>query len=425
MAIKMKKRLKIFWLGFFSDKLAREAPTRGYGNLILAGILAVILMFCGYIASIFVPFRANFNGSAQFNQVVENVFSESSPDRISLEIKQGKLLAGKGETGRSKVLDTRADPSANEVYSTCGYTVVVDTRPADGVYDDFIAYCQSAGGTEISYEKYLELNADEKTLYTFKIRYTGNERILDDEWITRCESYLNGCSDEAAVKGYEEVKKLTGEEYKRALYELYIKSYYPDLSVYETSGSAPTVRNAYYHNYLIGNKFLFLFDDAIVCSFVKDSGVPVTFYGFYNNIEDGAVEPTASALRDFIAECYKGSASITVYSALINFTLYLPFVVVVVILLALIMLCVRRLLKIDGVRLGGCVKTMAVFLVYSALLAALIALGFGFIIEKSALLATLYISFFLILMIRMAIMLVIEKINAVRQSKVNNDTVCR
>ena len=420
----MKSWLKFFFLGFFSDKLAKEAPSRSYLNLVLSGVLAAILIFCGYIASVFIPFRANYRGAEQLITVIANVFTESSHDRISLEIRQGKLSAGRGQTGPDKVLDTRTDDGAAEAYSTGGYTVVVDTRPAEGVYDDFTAYCQTASGKEISYEEYLKLNDDEKTLYTFKIRYSGNERVLNGEWIARCEEYLDGRTDEETVKSYAEVKKLTGGEYKNAVYELYVKSYYPDLSQYETSGKAPMVRNAYYHNYTDGNKFLFLFDDAVVCSFVKDNGLTVTFYGFYNDIEDGIVQPTADALEDFIVKCYNGSAAITVYSALINVMLYLPFVVVVVILLAFITLCVRKLLKVDGARFGGCVKTIGVFLVYAALLAALIALCCGFFAEKSTLLAACIISFFLILAVRAAIMLIIEKVRAVRQPENKNDTVC-
>ena len=409
----MKNWLKFIGLSFFSDKIAKEAPRRSYGNLILFAVLSIIILFAGYIAGSLVPFRTLYRSSSGLNSVVQSVFVEDKADRINLRIENGVLQAGTTDFSDGKKLDENID----------GYVVIVDTRPA-GLYDDFTAYCETASGNRITYEEYLDLNDDFKSAYKFKIEYSGEQLVIDQTKTAVYENYLNGVTDSSIISKYEEVKKLTGEEYSNALYELYVKAYYPDLSAYETGGTAPKLRNAYYHNYIKGNKYLLVFDDSIICSFEKNGGTIVSFYGFYTNMGDGEIAPTAKGLEDFFCQSFLGSSSITVYFGFITFMTYIPFVAVVVMLFAFILVCMCKLLKIDGFRYGGAVKILGSFTLISALVASLTTFASGFIFGIQSLLAVCIITFFIVILVRMFAMLIADKIKMKKVEKVQDDTVC-
>ena len=409
----MKDWIKFISFSFFSDRIAKEAPRRSYGNLILSALLSVIILFAGYIAGSLVPFRTLYRSSSGLNGVVQSVFVEDNAERINLRIEDGVLQAGTGDFSEGKKLDKVID----------GYRVVVDTRPA-GLYDDFKAYCQTASGNRITYEEYLALDNDFKSAYTFKIEYSGEQLVIDQTKIAVYESYLNGVTDSAISAEYAEVKKLTGEEYSNAVYELYVKAYYPDLSAYETGGKAPKLRNAYYHNYMNTNKYLFVFDDSVICSYEKDGGAVVSFYGFFRDMNDGEIAPTAKGLEDFFYQSFLGSSSITVYVGFITFMTYVPFIAVVVMLFAFIFVCMRKLLKTDEFRYGGAIKLLGSFTVFSAIIAAIAAFGSGFIFGRTSLLAVSIITFFIVILVRMSVMLILDKIKLKKVEKVQDDTVC-
>lgn len=409
----MKDWLKFISLSFFSDRIAKEAPRRSFGNLILSAVLSVVILFAGYIAGSLIPFRTLYLSSTALNGVVQSVFVEESNERINLKIENGVLQAGTVDFSEGKKLDKVID----------GYVVVVDTRPAE-LYDDFKAYCETASGNRITYEEYLEIEDDFKSAYKFKIEYTGEQLIIDEEKIAVYENYLNGVNDSSISAEYVKVKQLTGEEYSNALYELYVKAYYPDLSSYETGGTAPKLRNAYYHNYVNGNKYLFIFNDSVICSFEKDGGGFVSFYGFFKDMNDGEIAPTAKGLEDFFYQSFLGGSSITVYAGLVTFMTYIPFVVVVVMLFAVILICMCKLLKIDELRFGGAVKILGSFTVISAIISALAAFASGFIFGKSSLLAVTIITFFIVMLVRMTVMLTVDKIKMKKVEKVQDDTVC-
>ncbi|MDE7329590.1 MAG: hypothetical protein K2N30_00620, partial [Clostridia bacterium] len=298
----MKSWLKFFGLSFFSDKIAKEARIRGILNCVLGFVLALVFIFCGVLAANTVPFYTHYDNASRFKQ-----FVYSAMEKADLSVKEGKVSCG-------EIINTHLNGADAEKYSQEGYNLVIDTRPSTAL-DDFEAYCVAKDGTEISYEDYLALSEEDKGGYDFKIRYTANELILTDELTAGHEKYLGESANEEIKKQYDELvqKKadMTAEEYKSAVYALYIKAYYPNITAYERAGEVPLLRSFYYRNYLYSSKTeksLFIFEDVLFGYFATDAGIAVNFYGYYGNAEEGAI--TATGADGFIKSAFASSVSV-------------------------------------------------------------------------------------------------------------------
>lgn len=417
----MKEWLKFIGLSFFSDKIAMQAPRRGLGNVFLSAVLGMVFLLLGLIASFTLPFDANYYNCPQLVATVERALSD---DGASLEIKGGTLYS-------DKIIDTVGNEGDRSDYSR-GYDIVVDTRRAD-TFDDFTAYCVSHSGKEITYEQYLEIaDADVKTLYEFKIRYSGKTLVVDDELIIKCEAYLDGVTDDEVKKSYDEVKGKTGEEYAAALYELYVRAYYPPLTAYESNGGAPKTRNYYYHNYRDREEILFVFSDSMMGTFVTETGAKHTFYGYYGDISDGAIGHSAESANEFVIASFKGATAMTVYSGVIAFFSVAPFIVLVAFAAIIVLFCFTKLLKLDELKFGGAAKTVCSFVIVSALVTALATFALGYLASQNILAWLEGVVFFAILIIRTAVMLVRAAILRKRETEkdqteatgdIGNDTV--
>ena len=412
----MKELWNYILPSFFSDKRAKQAPSRGIGSILIVAILAVIFLMFGLIAAYTLPFKANFENTPELVATAERAFSA---DGAALEIKDGVLLS-------DRVIDTVTDDEDRQKYS-CGYDIVIDTRKVD-TFDDFYAYCVSKSGNEITYEEYIELDEDVKTLYTFAIRYSGKERIIDDIWVNRCESYLDASTDEDTVKAYVEVKNKTGDDYAVALYNLYVRTYYPPLTAYETDGNAPKTRNYYYHNFSDREKIMFVFCDSMLGSLVTEFGAKNRFYGNYSKLNDGAIGTTAESVKRFVCKSVEGATAVTVYSAVMGFFSVAPFVILVVVAVSVALFCLTKLSKCGELKFGAAAKTVCSFVTVASLVSALAAFAFGFLVSQNLLAWIEGIMLFAVLAIRVAVMLIRASVEKKRESKLdpdNNDEIGR
>lgn len=400
--------LKYIGLSFFSDKIAKQSPKRGLGSIFLAAILGILFLLIGLIAAETLTFKANYLNTPQ---LVETTHCAFSADGAALSVDSGILSA-------DRIINTADNADDRQKYSR-GYDVILDTRPAD-TYDDFTAYCVSGSGNEIAYEDYLDLDADVKTLYTFKIRYSGVERVIDGEWIDRCESYLDGRTDDATVKAYADVKKLSGDEYKDALYDLYIRSYYPSLTAWERDGGAPKTRNYYYQNYANRGKTLFVFCDSMLGSFVTDTGASHTFYGYYSKLKNGAIGTSPAAIDDFIVTSYKGASAVMVYNAFIAFFTSAPFIILIAVAVIVLYYCLTKLLKHDELKFGAAAKIVCGFIPWAALFAGLITFALGFAVSQDLLAWLAGVAFFAVLVVRTAVMLIITSVVNKREANADD-----
>lgn len=397
----MKDSAKFFFLGYFSNRTAKQAQKRGLGIMFLAIVLSVLLFLVGLIASSTLPVSFLYHNSGDLRATVEKTFAD-----VQMTVSNGKIIAGTAEQGNQLVVNTVIYQEDKQQYSVNGFDVVVDTRPVE-LFDDFIAVCVTENGKEISYEEYLSLDSEVKSLYTFQVKYSGNERVIEGQWQARCEGYLDAVTDEAIVKDYAEVKKLSGAEYLNALYELYVKAYYPDLSMYETDGGAPKLRNSYTKNYSEKEDILFVFDDSLVVRFTS-GGEQHVFYGFYTDMPNGAVEVNFDNIHAFLLQSFESANVITVYSCMINFMMIMPYLIFISFIVMIIMYCLCKVINRDRMQFGAVAKIACNFLLWTVIFTDLIVMALSLFISQSRLFGMACVVFFAAFLLRAVVFVIAE-----------------
>lgn len=413
----MKEWLKFFGLSFFSDKISKQAVKRGYTNLLLGAVFTLVFLFCGLIAADLLPFPSHYKNASDFSGFVRNAVADG---QLGIKVSGGELTA-------ERVADTFLKDADAARYAVNGYGLVVDTRPADA-FDDFEAYYISNDGKEqtITLAEYESLSDVAKRNFEFKIRYTAKELVLTDALCAEHEAYLTGINSESFLKLRDKKGELSADEYRKQVYNLYVKAYYPDLSAYESTGGAPLLRNYYFHNYVNGGvkKYLFIFDDSLVGSFETDGGMAVSFYGFYKHFPDGKTFLTEDEADGFILQSFSATASFSSYIYLMNMLRLLPFIALMPLLLAVIAYCTLRILKSPlGRSLGGSMKIIGSYLFVGSLISAVVTFICGYFVPRDKLIIAALIIFFLILLIRTAVLLIIEGVAAKKAAKTETENI--
>ena len=407
----MKKWLRFFCLGFFSDRISREGAKRGYSNFLLALILALTFLWAGYVGGDILPLMAHYKNSPDLNATVETLF-----ENVDAEVKDGVLLAGKGgEYTVGLLVNTLENETDRQKYSAYGYQVVVDTRPADALAE-VEAYCLSNDGQnlKISYEEYLTLSAVAKMNFDFHLDYTGNELKLTDEMV---QGYLDYLGENG--KTVNRTPEMTDEEYERAVYELYFESYYPDITAYESSSKVPLLRNFYYHNYISQGltKYLFIFDDYMSASFETKGGVTRSFYGFFNNMDDGAVLREGST-DGFIKDAIRSIAPLTVYAYAMNIFSLIPFIALMPLVVTLLAYSILKLSGIESIKsFGAMFKILGSYVWMSGVISAILTVILSFFLQPNIASALPLVLFFVTLAVRSVIFAAREVRAFIKQSE--------
>lgn len=423
----MKKWVRFFFLGFFSHGISKEGAKRGYSNVLLGLVLALGFIWAGFIGGDMLPFGAHYNNSPDFMATAHALLSNADIDkRIEVEIADGALKAKKhgGEYTDELLVNSFENDADKQNYSVNGYNVVVDMRPADTLAE-VEAYCVYNDGSDvrISYEEYLSLNDVARLNFDFKLSYTGNALELTDELIEGYKTYLVGTGDE----NRNEVEKLADElakntitraEYNRAIYELYFVSYYPEISSYESTSKVPLLRNYYYHKYISqGEKnYLLIFDDYMAGSLETKGKIAVSFYGFYDGIENGSLisgeesQKEADKLVDrFIKKAFNAVAPLNVYAYAMNIFSLIPFIALMPLVVTLLAYSISKLLGVESITsFGAMFKIIGSYVWFSALISSVLTVIMSFFVQRNLITALPLVLFFLALAVRSIIFAVKE-----------------
>ena len=431
----MKKWFNFFFLSFFSHKTSKEGVKRGYTNVFLGFILALIFLWAGFILGDMLPFGVHYGNAPDYSATVHRVFANTDIDkRIYAEIKDGSLKAkAQGdEYTESLLINTLENDLDKENYSVNGCDIVVDMRPAD-TPAEFEAYCvSSVDGTVISYEDYLTLSEVKRLNFDFKLKYTGNALKLDDETVDGYKSYVESLGEEgrgniAKLESNLAEKAITKSEYGRAVYELYFTEYYPEISAYESTSKVPLLRNYYYLQYLSkgNNNCLFIFDDYMAGSFKTKGGTDVSFYGFYSHLEnralvaDGATQDEANKSVDgFIKDSFKANWVVNAYAYAMNVISILPFVALMLMVATLLTYSVLRLCGVVNMTsLGSILRIVGSYVWFSGAVSAVLTVAIMFFVERNWISALPLVLFFVTLVIRSMIFAVNESRLVKKQSE--------
>ena len=425
----MKKWFKFFGLSFFSHKISKESVKRSYTNAFLGFVLALVFIWAGSILGDMLPFGVHYNNSPDFKETVHAVFANADTDkRIDAEIENGSLKLKKegSEYAPRLLINTFACESDKQIYSVNGYNVVVDSRPASTLAE-VEAYCISNDGknTVISYEDYLLVNEAQRYNFDFKLRYTGKPLELSDEAVEAFRLYVDGLNDENKAETAKLDKDLaenniTKAEYSRAIYELYFVNYYPEITEFEKTSKVPLLRNYYYHEYISKGikNYLFIFDDYVTGSFETKGGVEVPFYGFYANLEDGALvndsasQADANAVADgFIKKAFKANWPINIYAYLLSVLSLAPFIALMLMVATLLTYSVLKLRGVESINtVGAMLRIVGSFTWFSGAVSAVLTLIIMFFVNRGMINVLPTVLFFVVLVGRSIVFAVKESI---------------
>ena len=407
----MKKWLRFFCLGFFSDRISRDGAKRGYTNFLLALILALVFLWAGYVGGDVLPLMAHYKNSPDLQATVDAVFAN-----VDAEVKDGVLIAGKnGEYTVGLLVNTLESETDRQNYSQNGYEVVVDTRPASALAE-FEAYYLSNDGQnlKISYEEYLTLGAVAKMNFDFRLYYTGNELKLTDDMVEGYLAYLDSIGKEV-----DRTAEMTDEEYGRAVYEIYFESYYPEITAYESTSKVPLLRNYYYHNYISQGltRYIFIFDDYMTASFETSGGISHSFYGFFNNMDDGVVVREGSA-EGFIKDALHSIAPLTIYAYAMNIFSLIPFIALMPLVVTLLAYSILKLSGIESIKsFGAMFKILGSYVWMSGAISAILTVILSFFLQPNIVSALPLLLFFVTLAVRSVIFAVREVRAFIKQSE--------
>ena len=354
---------------------------------------------------------AHYKNSPDLQATVDAVFAN-----VDAEVKDGVLIAGKnGEYTVSLLVNTLESETDRQNYSQNGYEVVVDTRPASALAE-FEAYYLSNDGQnlKISYEEYLTLGAVAKMNFDFRLDYTGNELKLTDDMVGGYLAYLDSIDKEV-----DRTAEMTDEEYSRAVYELYFESYYPEITAYESTSKVPLLRNYYYHNYISQGltRYIFIFDDYITASFETSGGISRSFYGFFNNMDDGAVVREGST-EGFIKDALHSIAPLTVYAYAMNIFSLIPFIALMPLVVTLLAYSILKLSGIESIKsFGAMFKILGSYVWMSGTISAILTVILSFFLQPNIVSVLPLLLFFVTLAVRSVIFAVREVRAFIKQSE--------
>ena len=430
----MKKWLRFFCLGFFSDRISREGAKRGYTNFFLSLVLALAFIWAGFVGGDLLPLTVHYNNSPDFRETVHTVLANSNADKsIALEIQNGALKVQGGENSSVTLINTLENEADKQNYSSNGYDVVVDLHPADTLAEVEIYFLSNDGqNLKISYDEYLSLSDVARLNFDFKMRYTGKELELNDQSAAKQLAYLLSLEGESETQARQLTNdfaegKIKKDEYYRSIYEMYFVSCYPEITEYESSSKVPLYRNHYYHNYISQGMedYLFIFDDYLTASFETKGGIRVSFYGFYNEMENGSLIDESDsqvekneAMDRFIKKSISSILPLTMYAYAVNIFTLIPFIALMPLVVTLLAYSVLKLRGVDSINsFGSMFKILGSYVWFSSLVSAILTVILGFFVPRDAVTALPLVLFFITLAVRSVIFAIREANSYIKQLK--------
>lgn len=406
----MKNRLKRFFLSMFSDKYVAESTEYGIGNLLITSMLAAVLLFVGAFVGRYYLFGADYKSAAQFREFAYRACIDGD---VALRA-DGTGAAVVTVGGERVTVNTYANAADKEKYGANGYGLIVDPAPSSA-YDDFTAYCVSnSDGSEITYEAYRELSDADKKQYKFAVRYGGKPKTIDQ---AQADEYLEFLK--ATDKAKDELAKIEEskgsaavDDYRNALWALYVEHYYPDIKS-ATGEQVPTLGGYYYAFVADSEKYLCIFGDMTTVAFVTNVGKRVTI-GFYydgNTVMESSATLSRAAKQSqvdgFIKNGYFVGMTARIFSDFADWILTVLLAELVIVLNIVICWIVCRRLNIELCRtFSDSAKAVGSYSHVAAFMSATVALFSGFFLVGMSVSLVGALVYFAVMTARTAVLVV-------------------
>ncbi len=417
----MTEWLKVFWLSFFNDKLAAKSAKYGFVSVVLAIVLSFVFFMFGFMAADVVPFSTHYDDAGQYREFVHSAISSEGLD---VEIKDGLAIG-------NITVNTYAYENDREKYALNGYNFILDTRASDTLIEfTQIAVC---GDEEISYEDYLKLSEKEKEKYRLEYRYTDKKLELNGEITAMQESYLSSISEEgkdgyngAAAEEYKKLKEsnLSGDEYQKEIYFLFVRYYYTNFTSALMSAKAPVLCDYYYLNFVLGDNanYFYMLDDICVGSFRTDNGIPAVFAGYYGGCANGKL--SAATVDGFIKDVFYNSVRYSTSSYFTSAMQIAPAYVLVPLLIGFVLFLLEKAgRKESAPKFLECYKTVNSFVWTSALFTGLLTFILGFFVFARKLYLFMPLIFALLLVARTAVFYILKRVREKPESDEDDESL--
>lgn len=408
----MKSWAKFFFGSFFSNKIANGGEERGILNTLLGILLALIIIWAGFLAGAAASLPVMYDSSSAYHEFLYNVFNNDSGKNLYLKTVDGAIFSGVNGQVTDGVINTFLSEDDAKVYAKNGYNLLVDVRNSSTNYNDFFITCEHGDGHKIEYSEYRLLSAEEKKNYKTVLRYGDNSLTFTDELIQSYCDFLGTTKDDT-LDAYNKLLvdgNVPADKYNE-LYELYYTAYYTDYIDVDSFGVAPTMRTYYMYEYMVtkedGNickDFLIILDDIYLAVWDTDNGVTMPVSGYYN-IDAELNAPDSEQIRTFFVDMFAANSVTLALNYLAN--MLTPTIVVIAcwIVTSLILFFIGRICKRYefSATVGGLMSIIGSFVLVSSLPAFLLTFICSFFAAQRACYIVAIVSFVVTFIIRSVI----------------------
>ena len=170
---------------------------------------------------------------------------------------------------------------------------------------------------------------------------------------------------------------------------------------------------------------MLIFDDYLTGSFETKSGIDVSFYGFYSNLENGALvadglsqKEANKSVDSFIKDSFGETWILSVYAYAMNVLTLVPFLALMLMVAALLIYSILKLRGIGSVAsLGAMFKIIGSFVWFCGVISAVITVIIAFFVGRDVIGILPIVLFFVALLIRAVIFAIKESKLYIEQSE--------
>lgn len=317
----MRDWLEYFFLSFFTDKRTQEANKRSLLNAFGCFFLSLTILLCLLMGGYMAAMPSHYRSADGYRQALYAVLGNA--DRI-VKTENG-FFSFTDEQNNAVVINTFADKNAD----ACEF--IIDTRDIQSLFVEFSIQYRHSDGTALSYEEYLALSEEERKNYTFSANYTNTPLAFNDELLSSYAKTVEGTENDELRQQYSELldrkQELSQEAYAIALYELYVKAYYPaDVQALDLYSFAPTLYTYYEHlTAQVGAaQFFAMYRDLVYSQFTGDGDIRYSISAAPEEMEDRLLSQqdenaTKVCVNNFILDAFQASAQKILIEYIFNF----------------------------------------------------------------------------------------------------------
>ena len=160
-------------------------------------------------------------------------------------------------------------------------------------------------------------------------------------------------------------------------------------------------------------------------SFETKSGMDISFYGFYSEMENGPVIPEGAAqdqanrtVDSFVKNAFQAVWFLYAYSYAVNIFILMPFIALMLFVAVLLAYSILKLRGVESITsLGAVFKIVGSYMWFSGAISAVISTILAFFVQHSIMSVLPFVLFFSVLVIRAVIFVSNERVRFLKEAE--------